>query len=636
MVDTVFAARLRSLLPEIRRPLAGLYGDRADFDAVVERLIDIAERGYAARPADLRTLDEQRLVTPDWFQRESMIGYVAYADRFAGSLRGVADHLDHLERLGVNYLHLMPLLEPRPGENDGGYAVADYRRVDPRLGTMDDLAELATTLRGRGMSLVVDLVCNHTAAEHAWAQAARAGDPHYRDYYWFYRDRAGDGVEGPDAWEKTLPEVFPDFAPGNFTWLDDAVNADASTGAWVWTTFNSWQWDLNYRNPAVFGEMLDIILNLANQGVEVVRLDAVAFMWKRLGTTCQNEPEAHLILQALRALTRLAAPGMILLAEAIVSPEDLVPYFGTGAATGRECELAYHNVFMVGMWSALAEQNGRLLSSIIASMPAIPPSAAWLTYARLHDDIGWAITDEDAARVGFNGFAHRAFLSDFYSGEFPGSWAAGEVFQANPRTGDRRISGSLASLAGLETALELEPGAARDEAIDLAIGRIVLLHALVLSFGGVPLIYMGDELGLRNDQSYLDDPDHRADNRWMHRPMMDWQAATRVFDPSSVECRIFSAIANLSEVRRRTPAFHAQATARPVSVGNDKIFALLRESPRGKVLVVANMSPEPYAIGLQSAPWFTPGAGLRDLISGHPEERTVRMGPYQVRWLTEG
>ncbi|GAB3715494.1 alpha-amylase family protein [Mariniluteicoccus flavus] len=635
MHDPTYAARRAALLPDVLRPLRGLYGDRPDFEAVVERLLTTVEEAYAARPTELRALDERRLVTPDWFQRSDMVGYVAYADLFAGSLAGVSERLGHLEQLGVSYLHLMPLLEPRPGPNDGGYAVADYRRVDPRLGTMADLHTLADRLRGKGISLVVDLVCNHTAAEHAWAKAARAGDERYRDYYWFYADRDGDGVEGPDRWEETLPEVFPDFAPGNFTWLDDAVNPDGTTGAWVWTTFNEWQWDLNYRNPEVLREMLETILFLANQGVEVVRLDAVAFMWKRLGTNCQNEAEAHLILQAFRALTRIAAPGVLLLAEAIVAPEKLVPYLGTGPGTNKECELAYHNVFMVTLWSALAEQSAKLMSSVIRSMPAIPSGAAWLTYARLHDDIGWTISDEAAAAVGFDGFGHRAFLSDFYAGDFPGSFAAGEVFQSNPRTGDRRISGTLASLAGLEKA-QLEPvGEARDRAVDLAVRRIVLLHSLVLAFGGVPLIYMGDEMGLLNDRSYLADPDKRDDNRWIHRPAMDWDAAGRRFDPDTVECRIFSAIANLTETRRRTPELHAQAAAIPVDTGNDKIFGLLRTSARGTVLVLANVSPEPFSVGLHDSPWFTPGAQLRDLVSGHPEERTVRMDPYQVRWMAE-
>ena len=364
----------------------------------------------------------------------------------------------------------MPLLKPRPAPNDGGYAVMDYRAVDPRLGTTDDLRATADVLRGAGISLVLDLVCNHTAREHEWAEKARAGDPTYLAYYRTYPDRTE-----PDDWERSLPEVFPDFAPGNFTW-------DPACERWVWTTFNDYQWDLDYTNPDVFAEMFAVICHLANVGVEVLRLDAVAFMWKRKGTNCQNQPEVHLLLQAWRALSRIVAPAVILLAEAIVSPDDLVGYLGRGEGAGKECELAYHNVLMVSLWSALAEQNAALLTHTLRAMPPIPPSAAWLTYVRLHDDIGWAVTDENAGAVGLGGYDHRAFLSDFYSGEFPGSFARGAVFQANPATGDRRISGSLASLAGLEEALERGD----DEAAALAVRRILLLNHLILTFGGVP------------------------------------------------------------------------------------------------------------------------------------------------------
>ncbi|WP_176451802.1 amylosucrase [Enemella dayhoffiae] len=621
-LDSTFTARRDALWPQVLRPLRQLYGHRADFAEVLTRLERACEQAYADRSAELRALDQRRLVTPDWFQRPEVIGYVCYVDRFAGTLSGVGDRLEHLQQLGVTLLHLMPLLESRPAPNDGGYAVTDYRSVRPDLGTIDDLRELAGTLRGRGMSLVVDLVCNHTAAEHEWARRARAGEQKYRDYYWFYPDRTE-----PDRWEQTLPEVFPDFAPGNFSWLPDAEQ-------WVWTTFNDYQWDLNYTNPAVFAEMLETLLFLANAGVEVLRLDAVAFMWKRLGTNCQNQPEAHLLLQAFRALTSIVAPGVLLLAEAIVAPDDLVDYLGRGEGTGVECQLAYHNVQMVMLWSALAEQGVRLTRTVLNAMPPIPPNTSWLTYARLHDDIGWAITDELAAAAGLDGFAHRGFLSDFYSGEFGGSYARGEVFQANPRTGDRRISGSLASLAGLEAALQLT-GTERGQQVDLAVRRILLLHALVLSIGGLPLIHSGDELGQLNDRSYLADPDLAPDNRWMHRPPLDWRAAERRFDPDTVECRIFSGIANLVQARRRTPQLHAQAGSRVVDVGNDHVLGVLRESPRGIVLVLANVSARAYSIGLHSVPWFTPGAGLRDLISGHPESRTLRMEPYQVRWIAE-
>lgn len=613
----IFTTRRNTLWEDVVRPLFELYGARPDFADVLAMMEDTVAKAYVGRTAELRQLDQARLSAPDWFQRPDMVGYVCYTDRFAGTLRDLPERLDYLADLGVTYLHLMPLLKPRAGANDGGYAVADYRETDPRLGTMADLRHVADELRSRGMSLVVDLVCNHTAKEHEWALRAVGGDADYQDYFYMYPDR-----REPDEWEKTLPEIFPDFAPGNFTWSEQAQR-------WVWTTFNDYQWDLNYTNPAVFREMLDVICYLANQGVEVVRLDAVAFMWKRLGTNCQNQPEAHAILQAFRALTRICCPGVILLAEAIVAPNDLVPYFGIGRATNKECELAYHNVLMVHLWSALAERDATLLTRTLQAMPKTPSGTAWLTYSRLHDDIGWAVTDENAAAVGLNGFWHRSFLSDFYSGAHPGSWAVGEVFQENPVTKDRRISGSMASLAGLERARL----SGSDYAIDLAIKRILLLHNLVLVFGGVPLIYMGDEIGLLNDHSYLDNPDHADDNRWVHRPMMDWRAAELRDHPATIEGRIYQGLRELTHLRARTYRLHARASTTALSLANRHVFALFRGSLRGNLLVLANMTDTEQWVSLHGFDRFGPLNGLHDLVADQWVGWDVPLAPYQVRWI---
>lgn len=576
----IFRLRFRQHLPDALRPLQQLYGEREDFAEQLERLCERVARAYVERPEPLRLLDLRRVGEPDWFQQSTMVGYVCYVDRFAGNLSGVAAHIPYLKELGVTYLHLMPLLEPRPGASDGGYAVMDYRRVDPRLGSMEKLRELAGQLREHGISLCIDLVCNHTAKEHEWARKAVAGDPVYQDYYLMFPDRTL-----PDQYEMTLLEVFPEFAPGNFTWYEDCQR-------WVWTTFNEFQWDLNYRNPVVFGEMLDVMLFLANQGVEVLRLDAVAFMWKRPGTDCQNQPEAHLLLQAFRALVRIAAPATIFKAEAIVSPDRLLPYLGQKLATHKQCELAYHNSYMVLLWSSLAEQRVTLLTHALQQMPDTPPGCAWVTYIRCHDDIGWAIRDEDAAEVGLSGVLHRAFLSDFYSGRFPGSFARGATFQYNPRNGDRRISGTLASLAGLEQAVE-----DRDwQATDRAIRRILLLYNLIFVFDGIPLIYMGDELGLLNDYGYRDDPDHADDNRWLHRPCMDWAQAERRHDWQSITGRIFQGLSRLVDARQRTPALHAQAGTYGVWTHNDHVFGLLRSSARGRILVLANFSEQVQSV----------------------------------------
>lgn len=620
LAQQIFLARLDLFWVDVLRPLRLLYGGE-HFGDNLARFLQIVAEAYAERPEPLRLLDLRREAEPDWFQKAEMVGYVTYVDRFAGTLNGVAERLDYLEELGITYLHLMPLLKPRPGPNDGGYAVMDYCSVDGRLGTMDDLEALAGRLRERGISLCIDLVCNHTAKEHAWVQAALAGDPVYQDYYLMFPDRTL-----PDQYEQMLPEVFPDFTPGNFSYYPEIDR-------WVWTTFNEYQWDLNYRNPLVFGEMLAIILLLANRGVEILRMDAVAFMWKRLGTDSQNQPEAHYLLQAFRACTRLAAPGLLLKAEAIVAPDRLIPYLGQGIATNKECELAYHNAFMVLLWSGLAERRVTLMTRALQQMPGAPSRCAWVTYARCHDDIGWAVTDEDAAAAGLSGPLHRAFLSDFYSGRFPGAFARGATFQYNPRTGDRRISGSMASLAGLETALAVKDW----RAVDMAIRRILLLHNLIFAFGGIPLIYMGDELGLLNDYGYVDDPNHAADNRWLHRPQMDWEQAAARHDWQSITGRIFQGIQRLAAARKAAFPLHAEAGSYAVWTNNDQVFGLLRSSARGRILVLANFSEQPQVARRHRLHEMTFTGPLQNRLDGRvwAEGADLTLEPYEVLWLQQ-
>lgn len=615
----IFQIRYWQLLEDCLRPLQTLYGQRTDFDTWFEKLMQLVAKAYAERSPDLRLLDISRLSQPDWFQKSWMMGYVCYADRFAGTLNGVAEKIDYLEELGITYLHLMPLLKPRTGANDGGYAVQDYRAVDPRLGVMEDLACLAAQLRAKNISLCIDLVCNHTAKDHDWAQKAMAGDATYQDYYLMFPDRTL-----PDQYEETVREIFPEFKPGSFTYYP-------VMDKWVWTTFNEFQWDLNYANPAVFAEMLDIMLYLANQGVEILRLDAVAFMWKRMGTDCENQPEAHLLLQAFRALSRIAAPALLLKAEAIVSPPQLVPYLGRDIAANRECELAYHNVLMVMLWSSLAERRVVLMTHALQQMPLIPSMTSWITYVRCHDDIGWAVTEEDAAAVGLEGFAHRSFLSDFYSGRFPNTFARGATFQFNPKNNDRRISGSLASLAGLELAQEKQDW----REVELAIGRILLLHNIIFAFGGIPLIYMGDELGMLNDHSFLENPDLMNDNRWLHRPAMDWELAATRSDPGNITGRIYKQLKRMVDARKRTRLLHAEADTYPVWTHNDSVFGMIRESPRGRLLVLANFSEQPQTISRQRMRELGFSGLLINRLTEEPIDLwgDLMLTPYQALWL---
>ena len=589
--EDAFQTRLARFFTELRDPLAAVYGDDPRLEGALAGLLESIAGAAAARAPELKRLDHEREITPDWLQREQALGYVAYADRFAGTLQGVRERLPYLRELGVSYLHLMPLLQMRPEPNDGGYAVVDYGEVEPSLGTMDDLRALAGDLHAGGMALCVDVVVNHTAREHPWARAALDGDPEKLAFYRTFEDRGE-----PDAYEATLPEVFPDIAPGSFTYVE-------GLGRWVWTTFNAFQWDLDYTNPAVFAAMAEAMLGLANAGVDVLRLDAVPFLWKRKGTDSQNQPEVHQLLQAFRAALRIAAPGVAFKAEAIVSPRELVRYLGEGRHEGKECDLAYHNVLMVLGWSALASGNVALLTHTLQAMPPVPPGAGWVTYVRCHDDIGWAITEEDAAQAGEDAHLHRKFLSDFYAGEFPGTFARGARFQPDPQSGEARTSGSAASLAGLEAANDAL-------AEELAIRRVLLLHALAFAHGGLPLIYMGDEIGLRNDPHWADDPAHAADNRWMHRPAMDWEAAERRHDPKSVEGRIFNGLRQLVTARRGTRAVHAQGRCEALWTGNPHVFALRREHAGERMLLLANFSAVDQTI---------------------PDR--APLGPYEFRWI---
>ena len=479
--------------------LAGLGQVYAD-PTLIARLVHQIAMAHRARSLPLRERDRQRLLQPDWFQKSDAIGYAAYTERFAGDLPHTIEHIGYLQDLGVTYLHLMPLLQTRPGPNDGGYAVMDYDEVRTDLGTMDDLSELAMRLHDAGISLTLDLVLNHVAQEHRWARAARAGDVHYRDYFWTFGDRTM-----PNAYEQNLTEVFPQTSPGSFTW-------DPELGRWVWTTFNSYQWDLNWSNPDVLSEFVQIILNLANRGVDCLRLDAIAFLWKRLGTNCQNQPEVHAITQILRAVARIAAPALIFKAEAIVPPTEVVSYLGRGQHAGRLSDLAYHNSFMVQIWSALATRDARLLA--VASRPhgsdpdhdapGPPTCAATMTSAgrsRTATPRPLGLERLGAPHVPVR-LLHRS--------------ARGVVrrragLRAEPATGDRRINGTAASLAGMGRPDER-----------FAVDRLLCGYAMVFGFGGVPLIFSGDEMALLNDPSYLREPEHTNDSRWVHRPRMPW------------------------------------------------------------------------------------------------------------------
>jgi amylosucrase len=562
-----------------------LYGQREDFKPQLASLVSVLSRQYAQRAPHLRLKDLEREKNHDWFMQQKLVGMALYCEGFAGNLANMKDKLAYLQELGVNLVHILPICDCPEQANDGGYAVRDFRKVDPRYGSMEDLEQLIAAMQQCDMLLTLDVVANHTSDQHVWAMNAKNGEQRYQDYYYMYPDRTL-----PDMFEASMPEVFPEHAPGSFTF-------NAETGKWVMTVFNDYQWDLNYSNPAVLIEIVDIILFWANKGVDILRLDAVAFLWKKIGSTSQNEREAHLILQLLKDCCQVTAPGVIFIAEAIVAPLEIIKYFGEDAVNAKECEIAYNATFMALLWDAVATKNTVLLTNGVKDLPEKLDRATWLNYVRCHDDIGLGFSDQAIIASGFEPVSHRRFLVDYYTGQYPDSNARGFAFGVNRKTGDARISGALASLAGLETAL-----ANNDQpAIDNAILTIVLLHNLIMSFGGIPLIYYGDSVGTLNNDGYLQDSSKMHDNRWVHRPTLDWEVMALRNEPGTVQQRLFSQIKQMIAMRKEIAAFADLNNRELIDMVNPHLFAFHRYVQTGmnpKVVVIANFDVHPQRAAL--------------------------------------
>ncbi|MCG7968597.1 MAG: alpha-amylase family glycosyl hydrolase [Candidatus Thiodiazotropha taylori] len=604
-----------------------LYGKRDDFKEQMIHLVEVMATRYVQRHVTLKQLDSEREKHHNWFLSQEWVGMALYADGFADNLQGVEERLPYLQELGVNMLHVMPVMVCPDGASDGGYAVSDFRNVDERFGTLEDINRLATSTRKRGMLLVMDMVLNHTSDEHEWAQRARAGEQKYQDYYYTFDNR-----DIPDMFEETMPEIFPETSPGNFTW-------DQQMNKWVMTVFNHYQWDLNYNNPAVFIEMLDNTLFWANQGADILRLDAVAFLWKKIGTTSQNEREAHLLLQLMKDCCQVTAPGVLFIAEAIVAPVEITKYFGEDAVIAKECEIAYNATFMALIWDAVATKNTKLLRQGIQSLPTKLDRATWLNYLRCHDDIGLGFDDADIQRAGYQPLAHRKFLVEFFTGRYDDSPARGAPFGVNLKTGDARISGSLASLVGLEAAIELGDA----EAIEQSVKVILLLHSLICSFGGMPLLYYGDEIGTLNDREFLNDEHKAGDNRWMQRPKIDWQRAERRHQHGTPEQQIFDGLKKMIAARKGIPAFADFNNRELLEVDNPHLFVFWRSDPfmpLGSVLVVCNFDSNPQYMELSALGnrgMFEYG-NLKDLYSGESPrlfKQQLVIPPYQFYWLTD-
>ena len=598
-----FMQRLLDRVVELHALYDSLYHDEAAFRRLCLLLLD----SYEARSKALKTLDAQREQQPDWYKAQDLLGMLAYTQCFGGNLKGVRKHLDYLQETGVNYLHLMPLLQSPAGRSDGGYAVADFRTVQPELGTMKDLAALTADCHKRGMAVCLDFVMNHTSEDHAWAKRARAGEKEYQDRYFFY-----DNWDIPNEFEKTVPQVFPTTAPGNFTWCEEAQKV-------VMTTFYPYQWDLNYANPTVFNEMTADLLYLCNQGIDIIRLDATPYIWKELGTTCRNLPQVHTLVRLMRLACEIVCPGTLLLGEVVMEPKEVVPYFGS--VDKPECHMLYNVTTMASTWHTVATADVRLLRHQLDSVFALPRQYTFLNYLRCHDDIGWGLDYNFLRQFGIEEVPHKKYLNDWFRGGY-GSDARGELYNDDPRLGDARLCGTTASLCGTE------PGHEDAAKLDRALRLDEMLHAFLLVQSGIPVLYSGDEIAQENDYAYHNDPLKAEDSRYLHRGAMNWAAAENRRDPTTKEGRLYAALQRLTALRREHRVFSAGADVWTLEPHNDHVLAIGRYYNGEKLLALFNFSGEAQTAYLDEPEAYT------DLLTGAPcPAHDVALPGYGFVWL---
>ena len=607
--DMMFQKRLEKHHDELRWLYMELYGN----DSMFAELCDNLYRFYNERKAALKDRDEKREQDPEWFKKTDMLGMMLYIDNFAGNLKGVQKKLSYLEECNVNCIHLMPFLDTPKGRSDGGYAVADFRKVRPDLGTMDDLAKLADLCHEKGMNLCMDFVMNHTSEEHEWAHRAKAGDGEYMSRYFFYNN---DRI--PKAYERTVPQVFPTTAPGNFTYLPEI-------GHYVLTTFYPYQWDLNYGNPRVFNEMMYNFLYLANQGMDVIRIDAVPYIWKELGTSCRNLPQVHTIVRMMRMIGEIVCPSVVLLGEVVMEPEKVVPYFGT--VEKPECHMLYNVTTMATTWNSVATGDTRLLRQQMDIVNRLPRAYTFLNYLRCHDDIGWGLDYGTLSKWGMKEVPHKQYLNDYFTGKLPGSVSCGELYNNDPVTKDARFCGTTASMCGIEQALNRDDKAA----LETAIRHDVMLHAYMLTQSGIPMLYSGDEIGQLNDYSYREDPDKAADSRYVHRGAFQWELAKKRKAKTGVQGQLFQALQKLEKIRREEPVFEADANVYTYDVHNDSILCILREKGGELFFGMFNFSGDAQTAWMQEEGSFTDlftgkGVDLHDLV----------LPPHGFYWVKRG
>ncbi len=607
MRQTVFDGRLARHYDELKWLYCELYHDEEAF----QYFLNMLRRCWDERKVSLRNQDKRREEDPNWYRRRDLLGMMLYVDAFAGSLKGVEKKLPYLQECGVNYLHLMPLLKSPKGRSDGGYAVSDFRAVQPRLGTMEDLEELADACRKKKISVCLDFVMNHTSEDHEWARKARAGEREYQERYFFY-----NSWDIPREFEKTVPQVFPTTAPGSFTQLED--------GRIVMTSFYPYQWDLNYANPTVFNDMTENLLFLANRGVDVIRLDAIPYIWKELGTSCRNLPQVHTLARMLRMVCEVVCPSVLLLGEVVMEPAKVAPYFGTPEKP--ECHMLYNVTTMATTWHTLATGDVSLLKRQMEILCTLPKDFLFLNYLRCHDDIGWGLDYPWLReRFGSDEVAHKRYLNNWFTGNFPGSDARGELYNDDPRLGDARLCGTTASLCGVETA-DFEGNPFK---LERAVACDLTLHAWMLSQSGIPVVYSGDEIGQLNDYTYHNDPDKQADSRYIHRGAFLWGLAEHRNDPAAYQGKLFQGLRRLEILRAGEPCFDAGADVRTEESGDRRVLALSRRVGDRELICLFNFSGDFVRAGTDREGSYT------ELMydTKYDDIHSIELWPNSFAWL---
>ena len=604
--EELFEQRLKEHYDELKWLYCELYGSMDMFYRLCRTMKDF----FVRRKDSLKQLDEERLENPGWYKGNSLLGMMMYTDAFAGSLKGVQKKLDYIQECNVNCLHLMPLLQMPETDNDGGYAVSDYTRVDSRLGTMADLSRLTDACRKKGICVCLDFVMNHTSMEHEWARRARAGEKEYQDRYFFF-----DDFDIPARYEKTCPQVFPTTAPGNFTWLEDI-------GKYVMTTFYPYQWDLNYRNPAVFNDMTGYLLNLANHGIDILRIDAVPYIWKELGTSCRNLPQVHTIVRMLRMICEIVCPGVLLLGEVVMAPDKVVPYFGT--LEKPECHMLYNVTTMATLWHTAAVKDAALLKRQTEIVAALPKDYVFLNYIRCHDDIGWGLEYGWLKERHMEENPHKKFLNDYFTGKYPGSLSRGELYNDDPSSGDARLCGTAASLCGIEAACESK----NPEDLQKALSLDLLLHGYMMSLSGIPMIYSGDEVARLNDYTYHEDPKKADDSRYIHRGPFLWEEATLRHTPGTIQQRIFEGLEKMETLRKELEVFSQESSLSLKETWDSSVLCLCRQGGGQYLVSLFNFSDQPKTA------WIKEEGVYQELLTGQKQEaRDVLLAPYEMKWM---